>query len=111
MTGKVGAPLGNTNSARGRLITDQIMIALHEECEHEGKKTNKMRKLASMLVDKALDGDMAAVKEVLNRAEGMPTQRIEGEGDGSALVVNIMRMDAPENHSIEDQTSEDSPGA
>lgn len=109
MTGKVGAPLGNTNSSRGRLVTDQIMIALKEECEHEGEKTNKMRKLASMLVDKALDGDMSAVKEVMDRAEGRPTQRIESDGDASGLVVMVRKFTDAEDDKdvIEHETGED----
>ena len=71
-----GAPLGNHNAAKGRLITEQIMIALKEECELNGEKTTKMRALASTLVDRAIDGDMTAAREVLNRVEGAVAQTV-----------------------------------
>ncbi len=82
-----GAQPGNTNATKGKLITEQIMIALKEECDLNGGKTTKARKLASALVDRAIDGDMQAVKEVLNRAEGAVAQAITVDPGHSLLSI------------------------
>ena len=82
-----GAQPGNNNAAKGKLITDAIMIALKEECEHEGKKTTKARKLASTLVDLAIEGNMSAAKEVLNRSDGAVTQSISIDPSQSLLSI------------------------
>lgn len=82
-----GAPLGNSNATKGKLITEQIMIALKEECELNGVKTTKGRKLASMLVDKALDGNMSAAKEVLNRSDGAVMHSISIDPGQSLLSI------------------------
>ena len=82
-----GAPLGNSNATKGKLITEQIMIALKEECEHEGKRTTKARKLASTLVDLAIEGNMSAAKEVLNRSDGAVMQSISIDPGQSLLSI------------------------
>ena len=71
-----GAQLGNNNATKNKPITEQIMLALKEECILNGEKTSKGRKLASTLVDRAIEGDMVAAKEVLNRAEGAVVQSV-----------------------------------
>ena len=75
------------NAAKGKLITEQIMIALKEECELNGEKTTKMRALASTLVDSAINGDMTAAREVLNRAEGAVAQAITVDPGHSLLSI------------------------
>ena len=82
-----GAPLGNHNAAKGKLITEQIMIALKEECELNGEKTTKGRKLASTLVDLAIDGNMSAAKEVLNRSDGAVMHSISIDPGQSLLSI------------------------
>ena len=82
-----GAQPGNTNAAKGKLITEQIMIALKEECELNGVKTTKARKLASTLVDLAIDGSMSAAKEVLNRSDGAVMHSISIDPGQSLLSI------------------------
>lgn len=94
-----GAPVGNNNAGKNKPITEMIMLALHEEVELHGKKTNKMRVLAQKLVDRAvgmddegnpaLPGDLAAQKEITDRIEGKSTQPIDAavSGDMSITVV------------------------
>lgn len=53
----------------------------------DGKPITKLRKIAEVLVGKAIDGDMAAINAVADRTDGKPMQAIEhsGEiGDGSS---------------------------
>ncbi len=74
--------------AQGRAV---CIGKLRAVCQGEFRKSgNKLRKLASMLVNKACDGDMPAAKEVLTRIEGMPTQVIEAEGE--RMVIKILKF-------------------
>src|SRR5688572_8984737 len=53
----------------------------------EGKPITKLRKIAEVLVSKAMEGDMAAINAVADRTDGKPMQAVEhsGEiGDGSS---------------------------
>lgn len=79
--GKPGPPLGSRNAAKNKPITEAIIKSLHDECEHNGVKTKRLFVLAAKLVDRAVeDGDMQAVKEVLDRVEGKAQQILTVEG-------------------------------
>lgn len=92
MVKKVGGQPGNNNATKNKPITEELTKVLHEECTHNGEKTIKLRKLVSVWVDNALDGDRAATKEIVNRIEGTPVQCFEGDVDGSKLVINILKL-------------------
>lgn len=84
--------VGNGKNVKGKNkpITDMIRLALNEECEVAGQKTKKMRALATQLVNMAVEGDLAAIREVLDRIEGKPKNLIESEfqGDFTLTVVS-----------------------
>lgn len=44
----------------------------------DGQPVTKLRKIAEILVTKAMEGDMVAIKEVADRTDGKPMQAIEG---------------------------------
>jgi len=88
MANKVGAPLGNKNATKNKPITEELTKVLHEECEHNGEKTIKLRKLVSVWVDSALDGDRNATKEIVNRIEGTPVQ---SRGPRSRILGSPLR--------------------
>lgn len=92
MVKNVGGQPGNRNATKNKPITDELMKVLKEETTHQGEKTIKLRKLVSVWVDNALDGDRNATKEIVNRIEGTPVQCFEGEVDGVGLVVNILKF-------------------
>lgn len=92
MVKKVGGQPGNNNAIKNKPITEELMKVLKEECTHEGEKTIKLRKLVSVWVDNALDGDRNATKQIVDRIEGTPVQCFEGEVDGGKLVVNILKF-------------------
>ena len=78
-------PKGTTNNPRGskpdKLITDAIRVALNREAKDAaGKPTKKLALIADQLVNKAVDGDMSAIKEVIDRMEGKAPQAIEHSG-------------------------------
>lgn len=81
----MAAPLGNKNATKSKPWSDAINRALLAE---DGKK---LRALADKLIDKALEGDVSALKEVGDRLEGKPAQAITG-ADGGSLVVQVLKL-------------------
>jgi hypothetical protein len=56
-----------------RLIRHALIVALHRQRESEdGRRSQKLRLIADQLVDKAVEGDMQAIKEILDRVDGRP---------------------------------------
>ena len=64
-----GAPKGNQNAVKGKMWSD----ALRKEII----QNDHLAQLVKSLIDKALDGDMAALKEIGDRLEGKPVQSVE----------------------------------
>ena len=64
-----GGQKGNNNAARGSEWRDAV-----RKCIVQGKSLDK---LAQTLVDKALDGDMVALKEIGDRLDGKPKQQVD----------------------------------
>lgn len=74
--GKVGAPEGNTNSSRdNRLWRNTIQRAIAQG------DPERLRKIAEALLNKAAEGDMAAIKELGDRLDGKTAQQIIVNGD------------------------------
>jgi hypothetical protein len=82
-----GAPFGNKNAVKNRPWAEAINRALLAE---DGKK---LRALADKLIDRALEGDVQALKEVGDRADGKAIQAIANEGD-TPFVVQVIRYSA-----------------
>ena len=80
-----GAPKGNKNAAgpRDRIISDAIRRVLLAE---DGKK---LRKLAEAMVDRAIEGDTAAAKEVHDRGEGKVAQPVTGPDGGPIQIAEV----------------------
>ena len=80
-----GAPEGNKNAVKNRPWAEALNRALLAE---DGKK---LRALADRIIDKALEGDVQALKEVGDRMDGKPAQALEHSGD---MVVMVNQNDA-----------------
>lgn len=80
-----GAPEGNTNAAKGRRMSARLIKRLEER--------ETWDQLADVLLDKALGGDITAIKEVFDRVDGKSPQAITTE-DGSGFKVIIQGKDA-----------------
>lgn len=75
-----GGQVGNQNAAKPKIITDAIR-------KHLVQNPHKVEELVSVLVDKALEGDMHATKELLDRLEGKAVQSVEQKTEHSGEVT------------------------
>jgi uncharacterized protein YjcR len=73
-----GAPKGNQNAVKGKMWSDALRKEIIQG-EH-------LSKLVQALILKAIEGDMAALKEIGDRLEGKPVQSIEQTTDLHADV-------------------------
>lgn len=80
-----GAPEGNNNAGKNKPWAEAVRRALLAE---DGKK---LRQLADKLIDRALEGDVTALKEIGDRVDGKAVQAIAG-ADGGPLTVEIVRF-------------------
>jgi hypothetical protein len=92
----VGAPEGNQNAVKeNRWWTNTLRRALAQQ---DGEV---IRKLAEKLIEKASEGDVAALREIGDRIDGKPTQALEHSGpDGGVIPLprevtfNLVKPDA-----------------
>lgn len=70
-----GAPLGNTNATKGKLVTDAIRKALAAD------DWRRLREGAEKVADAFAAGESWAVQFVADRQEGKPHQTLSGPGD------------------------------
>lgn len=74
----MGAPRGNRNAARGTAWRDAIRKAVLRD--------GKLDALAQALVARALEGDIAALREIGDRLDGKARQSVEFEAQQAFLV-------------------------
>jgi len=83
-TKKGGAPKGNDNAKKGKLFYNELRKALVQQDQIN------LRRIADKLVEKAIDGEPWAVKEIMDRVDGKAIQATEisgADGDDLKLVV------------------------
>jgi hypothetical protein len=79
-TNKGGAPKGNDNAKKGKLFYSELRKALVQQDQIN------LRRIADKLVEKAIDGEPWAVKEIMDRVDGKAIQVTEMSGlDGGAI--------------------------
>jgi hypothetical protein len=67
-------------------FANMLNIAIKEAIE--GTDKTKLRAVADALVDKAMTGDVAAIKEVADRLDGKVPQGIAGDEENPLTMVH-----------------------
>jgi ribosomal protein L17 len=81
-------------------FANMLNIAIKEAIE--GTDKTKLRAVADALVDKAMSGDVAAIKEVADRLDGKVPQAIAGDEENPLNFVHTITrriVDAQSGHS------------
>lgn len=80
---------GNPNGRPKKLpLTDVIRQKL--EASRKGQKVSNAEAIADKLIEMALGGNLEAMKELADRAEGKPKQRTEFSGpDGGSIPLDM----------------------
>jgi len=84
-----GAPLGNRNATNGRMWNNAIKKALRKRSKSE--QMEALEEIAEKLIVKALDGDIAALREIGDRLDGKPNQSISGPDEGPIQIKDPSR--------------------
>ena len=80
-------------------FANMLNIAIKEAVE--GKEHTKLRAVADALVDKAMAGDVQAIKEVADRLDGKVPQGISGDDENPLTMVHRI-----ERHIVRSNTSD-----
>lgn len=78
----MAAPKGNTNANKAKIWSDAVRKAI--------LMNGRLDLLANSLINKALEGDIPALKEIGDRLEGKPAQVqiIQGDDEGGAVRID-----------------------
>lgn len=76
----MAAPKGNRNAAKAKDWESALRKALAQ------RDPDALRKVADRLLDKALNGDMAAIKEIGDRLDGKPQQCVDNTHTGDVTI-------------------------
>jgi hypothetical protein len=74
----MGAPLGNRNNVKGRMIYDVLRKRLIQSPE-------RLERIVEVLISEAENGKEWAIKEIMDRVDGKPTQFNVLETDATVI--------------------------
>lgn len=83
---------GGRKPLSDKIWRDAIMRAVHREMK-TGEKTKRLEALANKLVDKAINGDVSALKEIGDRLDGRPAQSMDGNLKVTGTINIISHVD------------------
>ncbi len=68
--------------------SEAVRLAVYRETEgDDGKKKKRLNVIADKLCAMAMEGDIAAIKEIGDRLEGKPRQAVEHSGEGGGEII------------------------
>ena len=83
--------IGNTYSNKeNRMPTERLRMELSQNPE-------KMKKIVVALVDKAIDGDLSAIKEVFDRVDGKVVNQVNAEISDNRPIYVVTGIDNDDN--------------
>jgi len=91
---KGGAPAGNQNAKKGKDWETALRYALDTYQTSQVERGQALREIGKKLIEKALDGDSYAIKEIGDRLDGKPAQAITGEGGKDLFPPKIEIVNA-----------------
>lgn len=68
-------------------MRDALMLELKREDLIDGEKVRRARRVAASLVNKALEGDVSAIKEINDRVDGKVAQQQILSGDAENPLI------------------------
>lgn len=74
-------------------MRDALAIELATMVGEKGEKVKKLRLVARKLIEVALEGDIAAIKEVNDRMDGKSAQGVQVTGEGGGPVQIEWKQD------------------
>lgn len=86
----MAAPKGNQYGANRARWRNAIEKALENRCKSDGQKA--LVAIAEQLIDKAMEGDMQALKELGDRMDGRPAQAVNigGQEDNPIVITDVI---------------------
>jgi hypothetical protein len=82
----LAAPKKPKGAKSDKLWRDAISLAVHRVCAGDESGRKNLAVLAEKLVNKAMEGDVSALKEIGDRMDGKPTQMTEVSGVGGDAI-------------------------
>ena len=89
----IGRPFqpGQSGNPAGRPKSKPFKDALQKALKAAEGDKDLLEAVATALVGKAMMGDVPAIKELADRMDGKVSQPIEGDEDGSPIVVTWLK--------------------
>ena len=84
----MGAPLGNRNNVKGKMIYDVLRKRLIQSPE-------RLERIVEVLISEAENGKEWAIKEIMDRVDGKPTQFNVLETDATVIPTIEVRFVNP----------------
>lgn len=90
-------PPASQKAARGPYIDkpfrDALRVAVKREANSKLAGKTKLDRIAAQLVTTAMDGDVAASKEIADRLDGKVPQAVVGGGENDPAIQHVHRIE------------------
>lgn len=104
---KTGAQPGNQNGFKGAQFREALDKALKRYDTNPVKRGKALLAITLKVVEKAVEGDMAAINMIADRLDGKPVQAISGpQGEPLQLVQRVIIQATDEQDPIEGEYTE-----